>query len=73
MFATTAQSRIALADCEFQSLSGVLGVCNMVFRIGEIDYGLLFQSLSGVLGVCNVYIGAGQRSADACFNPFQGF
>ncbi len=42
-----------LVQVEFQSLSGVLGVCNMMKPLSGLRSWYLFQSLSGVLGVCN--------------------
>jgi len=39
----------------FQSLSGVLGVCNTSAVVSVAVEDFMFQSLSGVLGVCNAY------------------
>ncbi len=57
----------------FQSLSGVLGVCNAVSRARDRSI-TRFQSLSGVLGVCNLAEAVGAKEKISIVSiPFRGF
>ncbi len=74
MFATGGRGQdIKASWMRFQSLSGVLGVCNGRANPVHIIYELMFQSLSGVLGVCNDVEPEGWAVTLKSFNPFQGF
>ncbi len=56
----------------FQSLSGVLGVCNQSIACVSADACLGFQSLSGVLGVCNEWTQERQRTRCILFQSLSG-
>ncbi len=59
---------------KFQSLSGVLGVCNAFVLMSSPPSKMRFQSLSGVLGVCNEKFPNHEKILERYVSiPFRGF